>query len=369
MALGNVQINNLNLLQGPFTEFERFLLFTGAGTGTSDGQLLTVNNSTDLDNLLGENASPLKTQVEHARLNAGQNWNAAVLPLASGNTWEDGVDYAMTQTNAEGVVVTDPVTSSTEVEAMQGKTSEIMGQYMRPLFFIAVTEGVNSETWAEYAARIKPLTNGLACENVTVVPGIWGFDQGTFAGRLCDKSVTVADTPMRVNTGALQGEWSAKPVDSSGLEIDMSVLADLDKARFSVPQWYPDYPGMYWGDGNMLDVPGGDYQSIENLRVVHKAMRRIYPLAVARIGDRKLNSTPASIESNKTYFQRPLREMSKSAEILGTVFPGEIHPPKDDAIQIIWKSKYEVEIYLTVQPYNCPKSITINIALDLRNYG
>ena len=98
-------------------------------------------------------------------------------------------------------------------------------------------------------------------------------------------------------------------------------------------------------------------------------MRRIYPLAVGRIGDRKLNSTPASIESNKTYFQRPLREMSKSAEILGTVFPGEIHPPKDDAIQIIWKSKYEVEIYLTVQPYNCPKSITVNIALDLRNYG
>ena len=370
MATGKVQINNLNLMQGPFTEYERFLIFTGKGTGVNEGQLLMVNNSSDLDQLLGEDDSALKEQVEHARLNAGQNWNAAIVPLPADNTWEDGVDFAMTKTNAEGIVVTDPVSSSAEIEAMQAKSGEIMGMYMRPLWFMATTDGCSdTETWAEYSARIKLIVDGLACENVTVVPGIWGFDQGTLAGRLCDRSVTVADTPMRVNTGALQGLWSVKPVDKNGLEVDMSVLSDLDRARFSVPQWYPDYPGVYWADGNMLDVPGGDYQSIEFLRVIHKAMRRVYPLAVARIGNRSLNSTPASIASNKTYFLRPLREMSHSTEILGTVFPGEVYPPKDDAIEIIWHNKFDVELFITARPYNCPKSITVNLALDLRNYA
>lgn len=370
MATGKVQINNLNLMQGPFTEYERFLIFIGRGAGVNEGDLLMVNNSSDLDQLLGAGDSTLKTQVEHARLNAGQNWNAAILPLPAVTTWQDGVDFAMTKTNAEGIVVTDAVTTSTELEAMQAKAGEIMGQYMRPLWFMAVTEGcADSESWAEYSARIKPLVDGLACENVIVVPGIWGFDQGTLAGRLCDRSVTVADTPMRVNTGSLQGTWSARPVDKNGLEVDMSVLSDLDRSRFSVPQWYPDYPGTYWADGNMLDVPGGDFQSVEHLRVIHKAMRRTYPLAVNRIGDRKLNSSPASLAANKTYFQRPLREMSRSTQILGETFPGEIYPPKDDAIEIVWHSKFDVELFISARPYNCPKSITVNLLLDLRNYS
>ena len=174
---------------------------------------------------------------------------------------------------------------------------------------------------------------------------------------------------MRVATGALVGTWSVKPADVDGREIDMSILADLDKARFSVPQWYPDYDGMYWGDGNVLDVDGGDYQVIENVRVVQKAMRRIYPMAVARVADRRLNSTAASMEMNRLYFMRPLFEMSKSVSILGQVFPGEIEPPKDGDLVISWPSKYAVEIYMVVRPYNCPKSITANLMLDLTNYA
>ena len=139
----------------------------------------------------------------------------------------------------------------------------------------------------------------------------------------------------------------------------------MDENRFSVPQWYPDYDGTYWGDCNMLDVDGGDYQVVENLRVVQKAMRRIYPLAVARIGDRRLNSTPVSIAENKTYFMRPLRAMAKSVVIQGMTFPGEIKPPSDDAIEIVWLSRTQVVIYLTIQPYHCPKAITVNLALDL----
>ncbi|MCP3944517.1 MAG: DUF2586 family protein, partial [Desulfobacteraceae bacterium] len=147
--------------------------------------------------------------------------------------------------------------------------------------------------------------------------------------------------------------------------ITMDHLKELDAARFSVPQWYPDYPGKYWGDCNMLDVPGGDFQVVENLRVVQKAMRKVYPLTVARIGDRRLNSTPVSIAENKSYFTRPLFTMAKSVTIMGLTFPGEIHPPDDKAIEIVWMDKNTVVIYIMVRPYNCPKDITVNLALDL----
>ena len=75
------------------------------------------------------------------------------------------------------------------------------------------------------------------------------------------------------------------------------------------------------------------------------------------------------MEMNRLYFMRPLFEMCKCVEINGNVFPGEIEPPKDGDLVISWPSKYAVEIYLTVRPYNCPKSITANIMLDLTNYA
>lgn len=369
MALGKVQVNNLNLNQGEFDEVENYFLFLGRGSGTNESKFLTVNTDTDLDDVLGEADSYLKTQIEYAKSNAGQNWNACIYPLAEGEGWADAVDYCMEQAKVEAIVLTDAVTQSTDVDELQMKAENIMARYMRPLFFIGNTRGIDleTETWADFNAAIKPIIADVAADQVSIVPRLWGFDLGTYAGRLCNKSVTVADSPMRVATGSLVGEWSGKPIDRDGREIDMSILQDLDSARFSVPQWYPDYPGKYWGDGNMLDVPTGDYQVVENLRVVQKAMRRVYVLAVARIADRKLNSTPASIAANQTYFMRPLREMSRSVEIMGVQFPGEVKPPKDGDITINWITKYQVEIYLVVTPYNSPKSITCNLMLDLSN--
>ena len=227
----------------------------------------------------------------------------------------------------------------------------------------------DSQSWEEYATAIKPLTADVAADACLVTPTIWGPELGTLMGRLCNAAVTVADSPMRVATGALVGSWTERPVDKAGRRLDMSVLEGLDKARFSVPQWYPDYEGMYWADGNVLDVNGGDFQVIENVRVIMKAMRRVYPLAVARIADRRFNSTPASIAQNKTYFMRPLREMSRSVTILGQTFPGEIYPPEDGDITVSWPSRTSVELYMAVRPYNCPKKITCNLFLDLNNYA
>lgn len=372
MALGQVQINNLNLMQGPVAEIEHHFLFVGRGSGTSEDTVLSVNTDTDLDAVIGSSDSTLKSQLQAAKLNAGQNWVATVVPLASGTTWQDGVDMAMAAGAVEAVVVTDPVSSSSDVAAMHAKAAEIMGQYMRPLFFIATGAGIDgsSESWSDYTARVKNLVNDVAAANVMVVPTIYGPDQGALAGRLCNRSVTVADTPMRVQTGGLIGsEFANKPADNTSRELDMAILKDLADERLSVPQWYPDIAGIYWGDGVLLDIQGGDYQVVENLRVVQKAMRRVYPLAVSRIGDRKLNSTPASMEASKSVFMKPLLEMSHSVDILGIPFPGEIEPPQDGDIVISWKSKYEVDIYMMVRPYNCPKKIGVNIALDLNNYA
>ncbi|MGB3222531.1 MAG: DUF2586 domain-containing protein [Desulforhopalus sp.] len=364
--LGTVQINKLNLIQGALPDVERHFLFVGEGA-TNVGSILSIGPETDLDAALGVADSVLKTQVTAALQNGGQNFSASVMPIADAAAWETAVDFAMESITCEAIVLVDPIALNTDLEAMQTKTDEIMALYMRPVFFMAAARGITiaTESWDEYITAIEPLTDNVAADQVCIVPYLWGHDLGALAGRLCDRSVTVADTPMRVATGTLSGEWAARPVDKNDAAITMAQLKQLDANRFSVPQWYPDYPGTYWGDCNMLDVPGGDYQVVENLRVVQKAMRKIYPLAVARIGDRRLNSSPVSIAENKLFFMRPLRAMAKSATILGMTFPGEIYPPTDDSIEIVWMDKTTVQIYMMVRPYNCPKNITVNLALDL----
>jgi len=370
MSLGIVQVDKLNLLQGDIADVERYFLFLGRGAGTNEGSILTVNTDTKLDEVLGADASNLKTQVAAAKANAGQNWAAAVLPLDDVVTVDTAVDYAMENMNAEAIAITDPVKTSAEVEAFQLKAKNIMAQYMRPAIFIPTCEGIkDTESWSDFTTSRNAILNNLACDQVNPVATIWEDDLGAYCGRLCNRSVTVADTPMRVNTGPVVGIRSEKPKDKDGRAVDMSVLKALDAERWSVPQWYPDYEGVYFGDGNVLDVKGGDFQVIEYLRVVHKAMRKVYPLAVAKIGDRKLNSTPTSIAYHESYFMRPLREMSKSVKIMNVTFPGEIEPPKDGDIVITWITKTVVKIYMVVRPYNCPKDITCNILLDLTNYA
>lgn len=367
--LGKVQVNNLNQYQGPTRTIENYFLFIGRGAGVNEGKLLDLGNDTDLDAVLGSADSDLKTHISAARSNAGQNWTACVIPLAAGATWADAVDFAMERVSVEGIFLVDPVTAATGVENMQTKAEDIMGKYMRPVFFAGRTrprEG--SETWPDFQDAIRPLTANVAADQVSMVATLWGPELGAYAGRLANRSVTVADSPMRVATGPLVGNWAERPEDTGGNVLSLAILKAIDAMRISVPQWYPDYEGTYWADGNVLDVNGGDYQVIENVRVTHKVMRRIYPIAVSMIGNRQLNQTPTSIAWAQGKMMRPLRMMAKSRTVNGVVFPGEIMEPKDGDVKIVWLSKYEVEIWFTITPHNSPKSITCNILLDLSNY-
>lgn len=365
MALGKVQVNNLNLGQGDINAIERHFLFIGlAGAVGGESQLFSVNAQTDLEDAFVD--SNLRKQVIAAQLNAGQNWTAAVYPLADGEDVFEAIDRANEVQSFESVVFCDVSTTAASISAKHDYLFSLQASHGRFVSGLVAVPGIDAatQTWSAYEAAQVALVDGLANHLAIPVPQLHGNNVGVLAGRLCNYAVSIADSPMRVATGSVMG-LGAAPVDSAEKPLALATLNTLATARFSVPQWYPDFEGTYWGDGSTLDAAGGDYQYIENIRVVHKASREVRILAIRRIGNRALNSTPNSIELNKAYFMKPLRDMSKSTTILGTPFPGDITPPKDGDIEIVWPNNTSVVIYMVVRPYNSPKSITVNIMLDL----
>lgn len=364
MALGKVSVNNLNLGQGAVTEIERYFLFIGPAA-KNVGKLVPLDTQSDLDVQLGVPASDLKTQVQAARLNGGDRWACVAAPTADDITWKEALDAATRSYSVEAVVITNPATSGTELSAMHDAATELSNKLGRRVFVMAATPGIALEqTWDAYVIEQKAIVDGLAAPRVLPVPQLHSNNLGVLAGRLANAAVSIADTPMRVATGAVMG-LGVEPKDLNGEPLPSAVLAQLDAARLSVPQTYPDYPGVFWGDGNLLDAPGSDFQVIENLRVVDKAARRVRVLLIQRVGDRKLNSSPNSMAAATSALMAPLRQMAKSVTFAGQQFPGEIEPPKDGAVVLVWKSKTAVEAYLTLRPLNCPKDLTANIALDL----
>ncbi|MFC6633538.1 DUF2586 domain-containing protein [Microbulbifer taiwanensis] len=365
MALGKVTVNNLNLGQGSFDEVERKALFLGLGDANLD-TVVALNSQSNLDDVLGANTSQLKTQVAAAQANGGENWEAWAVPMSAGPDWEDALDMALQSVSPELVSVCTPVTDAAGLQAAQTKAESVRTNQARRVITLMATPGIDpaTENWGDYLTVQSAIVNSVSAYRVAAVPLLHGNNLGILAGRLCNRAVSIADSPMRVATGPLLS-LGAVPVDINGAPLDMATLSSLDALRLSVPQTYPDYPGTYWGDCNLLDADGGDYQVIEHLRVIDKAARAIRLLAIARVANRQLNSTPISIASNKTYFMRPLREMAKGATIAGTFFPGEIKPPKDGDVEIVWQTNSKVDIYLRATPYNSPKELTANIALDL----
>lgn len=374
MAQGQVGVYNLNLGQGEFPEIERTFLFLGhvpeqAGLTIPFNTVVTCNTQTDFDKALGSADSVLKRNLEAALINAGQNWQAFYMPLPANADYQAAIDKAMASCSPEGIVVLEPVVSATEIEAYSAKVMELRARFGRFVFALLAADGIDAatETWPLYRAALEDLVDSVSANMLMVVPQLHTNDVGVLAGRLCNRQVSIADTPMRVATGPVLG-LGVTPVDSAGDELPDSLLADFaNNLRISCIQRYPDYPGTFWADGMMLEEPAGDYQVVEYVRVMLKAMRAVRILAIRRIGDRLLNSTHHSIEAHKTYFARPLREMSRSVTFAGYTFPGEIEPPSKDAVEIVWKTKTKVEIYLKLRPYNCPKQITANLILDLSN--
>ncbi|HFN0860801.1 DUF2586 domain-containing protein [Klebsiella pneumoniae] len=382
MTWPNVTINQLNQRQGKINEVERTVLFVG-NAATGDGDLVALNSQSDIDTALTDASEALREVVRAAKVNAGQNWQAYALLVAAGNsaaTWPSAIESVQDLISVEGVVAVTQLADASEgrttIEAFFALRETLVSKLGRWVWFVLTASGPLTipgsgakpgVTWADYLKFQSALAKDIAAHAVQLVPSLWGNEAGVLAGRLCNRSVTIADSPARVKTGAIVGlgiESSDLPVDSAGIELDLAQLRAMHDLRYSVPMWYPDYEGIYWADGLTLDVKGGDYPVIEYLRIVDKAARRVRIQAIAKIGDRSLNSTPASIASHKTYFSKTLREMSRSTQINGVTFPGEVKPPQEGDVEITWTDTETVQIYLVVRPYESPKSITVSIMLD-----
>ena len=361
-------------MSGETKEIERHALFVGVG---ETAKLTSVTPDSDLDKIFGTTETELKKQVRSAMLNAGQNWFAHVAIVA-----ENGYDFAKAVLEANAVSSFEYAVNTytigidkAKINKLQETYAELLATLGRRTFFIQAIESINKnneggETWAQYVKKLTDLQKTVVADHVMLVPLLFGNDVGVIAGRLANRAVTVADSPCRVQTGALIGLGSAeKTTDKDGVKLDISYLKALEQARYSVPMWYPDYDGYYWSDGRTLDVEGGDYQVIENVRVVDKVARKVRLQAIGKIGDRSFNSTSYSTEYHKTFFAKAMRDMSKSAIVAGKEFPGECMPPKDGDVEIVWASKTKVTIYIKVRPYDCPKEITVNIFLDLETLG
>ncbi|NIB44778.1 DUF2586 family protein [Pseudomaricurvus alkylphenolicus] len=369
MAQGKVTTNNLNLAQGGTPAIERKALFIGVGTKNTSA-IMAINGQSDFEDLLGVNDSEIKRNVIAARDNGGENWQCFAAPRLAGYTWEDVVDEAMATVSPEFIVLCTPATDSSDLDAMHTKAESLRTTLGRRVIIATATAGIDAGTqsWADYITAQAAITDSVAAYRVGVVPQLHGNDLGVAIGRLCNDGVSIADSPMRTGTGPVLG-LGAVPVDTNGVALDNATLQALDANRLSCVQTYVDYPGVYFSNFYLLDAPGGDYQVVENLRVVDKAARAIRLLQIAKIADRGLNSTPLSIAANQTYFAGPLRDMSKATTFAGQHRPGEIKPPKDGDVTIVWPTTTRVEVYFKLTPYNSPKEIVGNIALDLSGAG
>ncbi|EJZ1563870.1 DUF2586 family protein [Salmonella enterica] len=379
MTFPQVVINQLNTRQGGKRDIARTLLMVGEHTTIIPPTPVTAQ--TDLDTLLGTNASPLRNNLQAFLDNAGQSamiWLATLQKTqpagkaqtaqsdAVAGTWIDVVRTAQATVSAEGVVVVLNDATTDDINKAQQLREELINKYQRWTWFILAVRGCGTgEKWAEYVTAMTALQKGIAAYAVQLTPMLFGNEPGLLAGRLCNPSVTIADSPARVATGALVNMGrNDKPQDSDKRELDIATIKALNMARFSVPTWYPDYEGYYWADGVTLDVDGGDYQAIEYLRVADEMARQVRLLAIPKIADRSLNSTPISIAAHQQLFAKPMRDGAKSLKINGTVFPGLCMSPRDGDVQITWPEKDKVQIAIVVRPYNCPKEITISIMLD-----
>jgi hypothetical protein len=374
MSSGSVTIAQVNNLQGSTPEVERVFLWIGSAAESGrNGELLTITPQTDLDAMLGSAESELKSNMEAAIANAkDSNFFAYAVPIAPDtDDWRDVASSMLAppvDLNVEGIVLTTPVTSSDEIEEAQYRLGIIGTMVAKPLTCHMAAPGIDGTTqsWSDYLQATIALSDGIVADRVAVVPQLHGNNLGVVIGRLCDPAASLADTPMRVATGALIGLGSALlATDNSGQQILRDHLIYLSNNRFSVPQVYPGYDGTYWADHPLLDAAGGDFQVFEHRRILDYLARRVRILAIGRIADRQLNSTAASIAKHQTYFAKPLREAAHSITIGTREIPGLIQTPSSSDVAITWTSSTEVSIAITARPYNCPKKITVYLGLDL----
>jgi hypothetical protein len=363
MAQGKVSVAALQTGSGAIKEVERTTLFIGVAPN-NNGVVQPINAQTDFDDVFGSADSPLKSQLKAWQRNGDELVSGYAIAHAEGANILALIDDALDQNiSPEIIVVCKPVTGKAEVESYQAKAQEVLSKFARYIRILIAAPGLSgAQSWSELVTALAPLTAGVAADRVAVVPLLFGDELGAVTGRLCKRSVTIADSPMRTLTGAMS--LAPLPVDKNGKPLTNSTTAALDALRFSCTQFYADFDGVYFGDVNMLDAPGGDFQAIETGRIVDMAARRVRVIAIQNIKNRRLNNSPTGIAFGKRVLGKPLRDMSKSVAIGAERFPGLIDEPKDDAVSLTFTDARSLQVILKVKPIDSPSTITVGIMLD-----
>ncbi|ENL7332369.1 DUF2586 family protein [Escherichia albertii] len=374
MTFPQVQVNQIDLAQGTVNEIERHLLFIVRDSSQTTPGFYSLNAQTDISKIKA--GSSVKDDISAAMRNAGQNWTAAIYFMSADDNWIDVVRDCQKYGSFEGVVLLKDFAGWNEAESgyslPQGAEQaaalrqEIIAKYGRWMWFILPVQrpAWGDMTWQQYSDALNQWQADVVAEGVMLVPRLYENLAGVIAGRLCNRLVTIADTPARVLTGSLVSIGDTVK-DKNGETVTADIVQALDAARYSVPVTYADFEGIYWNDGPLLAAKGSDYQSIRILRIVDKVARQVRLLAIRNIGNRSLNSTPASMEYNKMVFAKPLRTMAKSSTINGVSFPGEVYSPKEGDVVITWIDSTHVNIYVQVRPTECPLVIVVNVMVDL----
>ena len=356
--LGNVTVNTSAIGPGTFPNVEGVALFIGEAAN-NPGVATPVGLNSDLATQFG--AGSLQDTLAVARLNGGPNWKAYAIGHTAVQGWADVIAAGLAAVNPELVVVCKPVTAAAELTAMQTKAAALELLAQRTLWLAAFrgidnTPVTGDANLAAYLAAAQALTNGVSGQRVMVVPQLYGGELGAFAGKLAAFAFEskINRSPMRVRSGAVV-DPGAKPSDTTGAELDLATLTALDAARFSVFQWYLGKEGVYCANANTLEAAAGDFPFAEWLRIIDKAARAVRLEAIDAIADDAVQNTPAGNAAFATRLGAPLRTMAQA---------GEIRPLAKDAIAITWPGINQVQVFMTVQPPNAPKDITVSITLD-----
>ncbi|PSW56686.1 DUF2586 domain-containing protein, partial [Photobacterium kishitanii] len=138
MAIGQVEVNNLNLGQGSAPEIERHFLFIGRTAKTElQGTVTRINAATNLDDVVANDA--LGNNVIAAQANGKQNWTAAIYGLGDAASWEDAIDHANQSDSFEAVVLVDVTTDKAQFDLMQAKAESLTSKLGRWIFILAAT--------------------------------------------------------------------------------------------------------------------------------------------------------------------------------------------------------------------------------------
>lgn len=115
-------------------------------------------------------------------------------------------------------------------------------------------------------------------------------------------------------------------------EQDSGVIEALDNARYIFYRTYPDYAGAYVNDSYTLDTATSDYDTIEAVRTMDKAVRGIRTYLLPELGgELEIDPDtgqlhPATVKHLETVANQQLDDMQQAGELSGfevTIDPGQ----------------------------------------------